>query len=93
MIEYDNWGRMKYNPEIHFNQGHNWTTEELDYLVNWLDKIGLEEMSLALGRTETSIATKVHKLRREGLMSKQNKIVNHPRLLRRIDKESLIVTN
>lgn len=90
MIEYDNWGRMKYNPELHFKQGEVWDKEELDYLINWLDKIGLEEMSLALGRTETSIATKVHKLRREGLMSKQNKQIQHPRLLKKTGYETII---
>lgn len=42
MIEYDRWGRMKYHSEIHFKQGKEWDKEDIEYLINWIDKIGYE---------------------------------------------------
>ena len=70
MIEYDRSGRMKYNPEFHFNQGQYWTYEEEEYLIKWYDIIGMEEMSLALGRTEATVANKVYRLQKQGRMKK-----------------------
>lgn len=70
-LEFDKCGRLKYNPGLHTNQFKPWDNEELEYLINWYSKIGLEEMSLALGRSEGTIATKVNLLRKEGLMSKE----------------------
>jgi len=69
-IEYDRYGRMKYNREFHPNNGKKWSKEELRYLVDWYDKIGADEMSFALGRTITTIAQKVNQLRKLGIMSK-----------------------
>jgi predicted DNA-binding protein YlxM (UPF0122 family) len=80
-VEYDTFGRMKYNPEYHFNQGTPWSMEDKEYLIEWLDKIGLEEMSLALGRTETTISEKARVLRKQGKMKPDTKSRN-PRLLR-----------
>lgn len=68
-VEYDNCGRMKYNSDLHDRQGKPWTDEEKNYLINWYAKIGLEEMSLALGRTEATVANKVNQLRTQGKMS------------------------
>ena len=82
MLEYDEQGRMKYNPDLHFNQGKFWSKEDLEYLIKWYDIIGVEEMSLALGRTEFTVTDKVYKLRKRGLMEKAKKKY-HPRLLRR----------
>lgn len=70
-IEYDKAGRMKYNPDLHPNQCKLWQNDELDYLINWYSKIGLEEMSLALGRSEGTIATKVSMLRKKGVMERE----------------------
>jgi hypothetical protein len=70
-IEYDICGRMKYNPDLHDRQGRPWEDDEKEYLINWYSKIGLEEMSLALGRTETTIATKVSIFRSQGKMSRE----------------------
>ncbi len=80
-VEYDDFGRMKYNPEYHFNQGTSWSTEDKEYLIEWLDKIGLEEMSLALGRTEATISEKARVLRKQGKMKPDTKARN-PRLLK-----------
>lgn len=70
-IEYDKAGRMKYNPDLHPNQCKLWSKDDLDYLINWYSKIGIEEMSLALGRSEGTIATKVNMLRKKGLMERE----------------------
>lgn len=83
MIEYDRSGRMKYNPEFHFNQGKYWTYDEEEYLIKWYDIIGMEEMSFALGRTEGTITDKVNRLRKRGRMTK----VEHKNYVRRILRE------
>ncbi|MDR3593811.1 hypothetical protein [Clostridium sp.] len=70
-VEYDKCGRMKYNPDLHFNQGKSWNDDDLDYLINWYTIIGLEEMSLALGRTEGTIASKVNQFRNQGRMPRE----------------------
>lgn len=61
---------MRYNPELHDRQGLLWDEEEIEYLIKWYDIIGMEEMSLALGRTESTVNSKVQKLRKEGKMQK-----------------------
>jgi len=67
-IEYDRYGRMKYNPIFHPNNGTHWDKEGLRYLIDWFDKIGADEMSFALGRTITTVAQKVNELRKQGIM-------------------------
>lgn len=89
-VEFDGNGRMKYNSELHFNQGQPWVTEDVEYLIEWLDKIGYEEMSLALGRTEATLRDKVFKLRKKGLMKKSSDPVRRIRLLRRCECEQAI---
>ena len=76
-VEYDKSGRMKYNSDLHDRQGKSWDDDEIEYLINWYTIIGLEEMSLALGRTEGTIANKVNLFRNQGKMTKElsNKIV------------------
>lgn len=69
-IEYDKCGRMKFNPELHQNNGKPWSQEDLNYLIDWYEKIGLEEMSLAVGRSEVTVAAKVGYLRKKGIMKK-----------------------
>ncbi len=68
-VEYDRYGRMKCNPIFHPNSGKPWTAEDENYLIGWFDKIGTDEMSLALGRTTTSIMQRVTELRKQGIMS------------------------
>ncbi|MGG7057564.1 hypothetical protein ACQPUZ_04630 [Clostridium tertium] len=72
MIEYDRQGRMRYNPELHDRQGLPWEEDEIEYLIRWYDIIGMEEMSLALGRTENTVTSKVQRMRKEGKMQKAN---------------------
>ena len=89
MIEYDSVGRIAYNPELHDRQGQPWTVEETQYLIDWYNIIGAEEMSLALGRSENTITTRVNRLRSKGLMSR-DKNYTVKRLLRLEGKENLI---
>lgn len=69
-IEYDHFGRMKYNKEFHSKNGTPWTYSDQQYLIQWYDKISPEEMSLALDRTSNTIAEQVNKLRKKGVMPK-----------------------
>lgn len=84
MATYDKQGRMQYDPELHFNQGQRWNEEDTEYLINWYHIIGVEEMSLALGRSEQTVFEKVCKLRKKGIMPKVNPTYN-TRLLRRYE--------
>ncbi|KGN00843.1 hypothetical protein IRP63_16345 [Clostridium phage CWou-2020a] len=79
---YDKCGRMNYNPEIHLNNGKVWNEEDINYLINWYDIVGVEEMSFALGRTEKTIMHKVHLLRKEGRMKKPEKVTRCKRKLK-----------
>ncbi len=88
MINYDCNGRMKYNPELHDRQGQPWTVEETQYLIEWYNIIGIEEMALALGRTETTIATRVTRLRADGLMEKKE--MHNEKLLKHYGEENII---
>lgn len=77
MIEYDRFGRMKYNPEFHKRCGVVWNKSELKYLVDWYDKIGAEEMSFALERPISAVSEKVAVLRRRGIMRRPIKYKRH----------------
>ncbi|MGI8381686.1 DNA-entry nuclease [Priestia megaterium] len=65
-VKYDNCHRMLYHPDFHPNQGTKWTDEEVEYLCKFSEHDGLELISLALGRTLTTVATKITKLRAKG---------------------------
>lgn len=82
-VEYDKSGRMKYNPLYHAKHGMPWSFEDLQYLINWYDLIGPEEMSFALERTISTINQKVVELRREGVMIKPIKRMHNERIKRK----------
>lgn len=90
MIEYDSSGRMRYNPEFHFNQGKPWDSQDKEYLIRWYDIIGMEEMSLALGRTEATLTGKVSELRKAGIMIKPKKKVYCRRILKDEDGRAVL---
>lgn len=52
--------------------------EEIEYLIRWYDIVGMEEMSLALGRTEATVANKVYRLQIRGQMPRPD-IKRHTR--------------
>lgn len=78
-VEYDRWGRMKYNPVFHENNGKTWTQEDLQYLIDWFDIIGVEEMSFALSRTMGTIQNKVAELRKSNRMRKIENRIRKPK--------------
>jgi hypothetical protein len=78
--EYDDCGRMKYNPLYHGKHGTPWSTEDLQYLINWYDYIGPEEMSFALERTICTINTKVVEFRKQGVMKRPSRLMKHERI-------------
>jgi len=84
-VEYDKCGRMKYNQDLHDRQGKQWDDDEIEYLIAWYTRIGLEEMSLALGRTEGTIAQKVNQFRNQGKMS----IEPQQRIIRELKPKSM----
>jgi len=69
-IEYDEQGRMKYNPIYHANQHKPWTIQEQQYLIENHALLGTKQLSYALERTYTTISTRVYELRKQGLMPK-----------------------
>lgn len=79
-IEYDKYGRMHYNPEFHSKSGTLWNQEDLQYLIDWYDIAGPEEMAFALERTVKTVQMKVTELRKKGVMVKPSKIIHHKRL-------------
>ncbi|KGI44963.1 hypothetical protein KY54_06590 [Clostridium tetani] len=64
-LEYDRYGRMKYNPFFHGNTRKPWSQEDINYLLEWHGKIDGEEMSFALERTIVSIYQKYAKIKKE----------------------------
>ena len=69
-IEYDDANRMRYNPRFHPNHGKQFTEEELEYLCAFYEHDGLKSISMALGRTEMTVATKYMHLKKRGLVEK-----------------------
>lgn len=72
-LEYDKYGRLKYHPAYHPNQGKAWTTKENIYLCKYYESnIGrkgsnIKSLSLDMGRTVNSIRSQLLYLRKEGL--------------------------
>ena len=64
-IEYDRLGRMKYNSFFHDKQGTRFTKSEIIYICKFWGKDKTKNLSLALGRTETSLAKKIQMLKQK----------------------------
>ncbi len=67
---YDDYGRMKYHPKYHPNQGKPWTTEDQKYLIEYYEQLGPEQISFDLGRTIHTVMTRAYELRKKGVMPK-----------------------
>ena len=67
---YDAYGRMNYHPEFHPNQGTPWTTTDQNYLIEFYEKLGPEQVSLELGRTIHTVMTRAYELRKRGVTPK-----------------------
>lgn len=66
MERYDNYGRMLYNSKYHENQGKAWTEEDKAYLCSMHDAMHRKSLSMALGRTETTVSAKLYYLQKHG---------------------------
>jgi ribosomal protein S2 len=67
---YDNAGRMKYNAVFHPNHKKPWLADDERMLIKFYDQVGKVEISLALGRTESTVSERVRALREQGKMPK-----------------------
>lgn len=67
-ITYDHYGRMNYNPELHFAHGKRFTEEEKAYICKFYEFDGAEFVSLALGKTEKTIYQYYSQLKKQGLI-------------------------
>lgn len=76
---YDRYGRMHYHPDFHPNHKKSWTTKDQQYLIDWYEKIGPDQVSLDLGRTIHVVQQKACMLRKRGLMPKPVKASKHKR--------------
>lgn len=77
---YDAYGRMNYHPDFHPNQGTPWTTTDQQYLIEFYEKLGPEQVSLELGRTIHTVMTRACKLRKRGDMPKPATKTYHRRM-------------
>ena len=59
-------GRMQYHPEFHFAHEEPFTLSELVYMCKYVQIDGNKSMSMALGRTENTIANQVYMMKKEG---------------------------
>jgi len=73
-IEYDLWGRMKYNAELHENHSKHYVEEELIYICSMWDFSLTADIGLAIGKTQTAVRQKVYCLRKNGLFDKYRKM-------------------
>lgn len=63
--EFDSQGRMQYNPDFHFSHGKPFTESDLEYMCKYYEIDGTKLMSLALGKTEMTIESKIRKLKKQ----------------------------
>ncbi len=65
-FQYDELGRLKFHPKIHFANGKPMTESELEYLCKFYECDGAKSISMALGKTEMSITNKFNELKKNG---------------------------
>ena len=78
-VTYDRYGRMNFCPEIHFNQGKPWLVSDEKYLIECYEKLGPDQVSMALGRTIHTVMTRAYELRKKGSMPKRTSKTSHRR--------------
>ncbi|WP_108669527.1 DNA-entry nuclease [Peribacillus acanthi] len=66
LVEYDSQGRIKYHPELHNKQGLPWSEEDLEYLCKYESIDDRQTIAMALGRTVTTVDTRLHLLKKTG---------------------------
>lgn len=65
-LEFDQFGRMKYNPDFHFNHGKVMSEDDLMYLCKFWGLESVKSLSLGLGKTEMTLASLITKLKKDG---------------------------
>lgn len=76
-IEYDVQGRMRYHSEYHDRHSIPFSESDLEYLCKYYYVDGRKSISMALGRTESVVAGKVHELKMKGLIEYYAKLNKH----------------
>lgn len=67
-LRYDSYGVIAYTPAYHKKNNTIWSKEDLEYLINWYDKVTVEELTFSLERPARSIMKKANELRGLGIM-------------------------
>jgi len=75
--EYDRVGQMKYHPEFHKNHKKSFTESDLEYLCKFYDVDGAKLISMALGRTEAAVRSKLSNLKKRGLFEYYKNLNKH----------------
>ena len=73
-VRYDNSGRMLYHPLFHPNHGKPFSESDKEYLCKYYEYDPVDLISLALGRTESTIREQARKLRSNGLFERYKSI-------------------
>lgn len=76
-FQYDNFGRMKYHPEIHFSHGKPFTEVELEYICKYHEVDDLKTLAFAIGKTEMTVATRITLLKKEGKFQYYRRLNKH----------------
>jgi hypothetical protein len=79
-VTYNEKGDLNAHPDLHPNNSKPWSGDELQYLIEFYHQIGCEEMTLALGRSTSSVRHKYRTLCESGLMQRPTKRHHHDRL-------------
>ncbi|EPD52783.1 hypothetical protein HMPREF1210_01163 [Paenisporosarcina sp. HGH0030] len=65
-VKYDDQGRMKYHPKYHTRHGKRFTEDELIYLCKFWEIDNIRDLSLGLGKTEMTLASRITNLKKSG---------------------------
>lgn len=65
-FQYDQFGRILYNPKYHSKHKTFFTEEDIEYLCKYCEIDGLKYMSHALDRPEATLSSKIYLLRKTG---------------------------
>jgi hypothetical protein len=76
-LRFDSEGRMLYHQEYHPNFGKRYTEEELEFLCKFWHCDDIRSISFALGKPETSVATKVSDLKKAGKFEYYKQLNKH----------------
>lgn len=64
--KYDQFGRMKFHPEVHFRHNYPYCEEEKAYIVQQHKQKHVKTLAVELGRTEGSVQTLITSVKKKG---------------------------